>query len=79
MEQADILKISMTVAEARAQLAQLPEDHRARQMPDGIAIRASHENLTPAQAQAILVLAWNTILDWSVLSYVEPKDRSRRL
>ena len=76
MEQADILKISMTVEEARAQLARLPEDHGARQIPNVIAIRALRENLTPAQAQATLVLAWNTILNWSKLSYVEPEVRA---
>ena len=67
MGQADILKISMTVKEAKAQIEQLPEDHHGRCAGDNFATMILALELTPAQAQATLVLAWNRVLELSML------------
>ena len=77
MEQADILKISMTVEEARAQIAQLPENHRGRLAGRNLATSILALGLTPAQAQATLVLAWNRVLDESRLAFPVAVDRER--
>ena len=69
MEPADIIKITMTVDEAKAQLAQLPDNCKLRSAPDDFMIRTLIEKPTPAQAEAALVLAWNAILSRSELSF----------
>ena len=65
MEQADIFKITMTVEEARRQLEVFPENSLVQCANRDIATRLIAHELTPAQAQAVLVLAWNRVLDYS--------------
>lgn len=62
MEPADIMRMTMTVEEAKVQIAQLPEDSRSKNLWDSFAFRLVHEKLTPEQAQAELILAWNGAL-----------------
>ena len=76
MEPADIMKINMSVAEAKAQLEQLPAHYRLRHAPEDFMIRILAEKPTPAQAQAILVLAWNSILSRSEISFRSLDDKS---
>lgn len=68
-ERADILTISMTAEEARARIAQLPANHRGRIADRNFATMIFALGLTPAQAQAILALAWNRVLNESMLSF----------
>ena len=69
MEPADIMKIGMSVDEAKEAFSALPEDNRLRMAPEQIATIILFNNPTPAQAQAALVLAWNEILERSKLTY----------
>ena len=69
MEPADIMKIGMSVDEAKEAFSALPEDNRLRMAPEQIATIILFNNPTPAQAQAALVLAWNEILERSRLTY----------
>lgn len=69
MEPADVMKIGMSVDEAKEAFSALPEDNRLRMAPEQIATIILFNNPTPAQAQAALVLAWNEILERSRLTY----------
>ena len=57
MEPADVMKIGMSVDEAKEPFSALPEDNRPRMAPEQIATIILFNNPTPAQAQAALVLA----------------------
>ena len=69
MEPADIMKIGMSVDEAKEAFSALPEDNRLRMAPEQIATIILFNKPTPAQAQAALVLAWNHLLRNSALSF----------
>ena len=62
MEPADIMKIGMSVEEAKSVLSQLPEDSRFRNIPEQLSVKILLHKPTPTQAQAALVLAWNHLL-----------------
>ena len=62
MEPADIMKIGMSVEEAKSVLSQLPEGSRFRSIPEQLSIKILLHKPTPVQAQAALVLAWNHLL-----------------
>lgn len=74
MEPADIMKMTMTVEEAKAQIDQLPEDDRRRFLGENFSAVLLAYNLTPTQIQAQLVLAWNKVLNTSRLSYPNQTD-----
>ena len=69
MEPADIMKIGMSVEEAKSVLSQLPEDSRFRNIPEQLSVKILLHKPTPAQAQAALVLAWNHLLRNSDLRF----------
>ena len=69
MEPADIMKIGMSVEEAKSVLSQLPEDSRFRNIPEQLSVKILFNKPTPAQAQAALVLAWNHLLKNSAISF----------
>lgn len=59
MEPADYMKITMSVAEAKELLQPFTPE---RCVADSIATAIRGKKLTPIQAQAALVLAWNDLL-----------------
>lgn len=59
MEPADYMKITMSVAEAQKLLQPFTPE---RVVADSIATAIRGKKLTPIQAQAALVLAWNDLL-----------------
>lgn len=59
MEPADIMKITMSVADAKEILQPFTAERVAA---DNIATTIRGKRLTPMQAQAALVLAWNDLL-----------------
>lgn len=59
MEPADYLKITMSVADAKELLQPFTSE---RVTADNIATTIRGKKLTPMQAQAALVLAWNDLL-----------------
>lgn len=69
MEPADMFKITMSVEEARAELEHFPEVERAKDVPRRFLSQMQIYKLTPTQAQAALVLAWNDALKLSHCCY----------
>ena len=64
----------MTVDEAKAQLEQFPEDSGKRLIGDHLATLILGNHLTPAQAQAVLVLAWNKVLNIAKLTFPDSTE-----
>jgi hypothetical protein len=62
MEPADILKITMSVMEAEAVINGFDWDDNRRSMGECFGTSIIGSGLTPIQAQAILVMAWNKVL-----------------
>lgn len=69
MEQADFFKMTMSVAEAKKIVEQLPEDCIARHTPEHVVNPAIYYGLNLMQIQALLVLSWEKVLNMSKLSY----------
>lgn len=69
MEPADIMKINMSVEDAKAVFSRIPESNRLKMAPEQIATTILFHKPTPAQVQAALVLAWNHLLRNSDLRF----------
>ena len=74
MKSENMIKIEMTVDEAKAQLEQFPEDSGKRLIGDHLATLILGNHLTPAQAQAVLVLAWNKVLNTAKLTFPDSTE-----
>ena len=73
MEPADIMKITISVEEVQKIL---PEGTAEGLVPTYLATHIRGRKLTPAQAQAALVLAWNELLSKAHFSFQDLEPQS---